>query len=49
MGVASWVDVNWLDLRPGKGVVKIWLHNGYEVQVDLGTGEVLQTGTGART
>jgi hypothetical protein len=23
-------------------VVKVWLHNGYEVQVDLGTGEVLQ-------
>jgi uncharacterized iron-regulated membrane protein len=42
MHVASWDDVNRMDLRPGRGVVKVWLHNGYEVQVDLGTGEVLQ-------
>ena len=28
---------------PGRGVVKAWLMNGYEVQVDLGTGRVLQT------
>lgn len=27
----------------GRGVVKAWLMNGYEVQVDLGTGRVLQT------
>jgi PepSY-associated TM region len=43
MSVTSWDDVNRLDVRPGKGVVKVWLHTGYEVQVDLGTGEVLQT------
>lgn len=43
MGVATWDDVNRLDVRPGRGVVKVWLHNGHEVQVDLGTGEVLQT------
>ncbi len=43
MRVSSWDDVNRLDVRPGKGVVKVWLHNGHEVQVDLGTGEVLQT------
>jgi hypothetical protein len=42
-GVESWDDVNRLDVRPGKGVVKVWLHNGYEVQVDLGAGDVLQT------
>ena len=42
MHVASWDDVNRLDVRPGRGVVKVWLNNGYEVQVDLGTGEVLQ-------
>ena len=24
-------------------MVKVWLHNGYEVQVDLGTGAILQT------
>jgi uncharacterized iron-regulated membrane protein len=43
MNVASWDDVNRLDVRPGRGVVKAWLMNGYEVQVDLGTGRVLQT------
>ena len=43
MNVSSWDDVNRLDVRPGRGVVKAWLHNGYEVQVDLGTGHVLHT------
>jgi uncharacterized iron-regulated membrane protein len=42
MHVQSWDDVNRLDLRPGRGMVKVWLHNGYEVQVDLGTGQILQ-------
>jgi uncharacterized iron-regulated membrane protein len=40
--VAGWDDVNRLDVRPGRGVVKVWLHSGWEVQVDLGTGAVLQ-------
>ena len=39
----SWDDVNRLDVRPGRGMVKVWLNNGWEVQVDLGTGRVLQT------
>ena len=43
MNVQTWDDVNRLDVRPGRGVVKAWLMNGYEVQVDLGTGRVLQT------
>jgi hypothetical protein len=43
MQVRSWDDVNRLDVRPGRGVVKAWLMNGYEVQVDLGSGRVLQT------
>jgi uncharacterized iron-regulated membrane protein len=43
MNVRSWDDVNRLDVRPGRGMVKVWLNNGWEVQVDLGTGAVLQT------
>jgi uncharacterized iron-regulated membrane protein len=43
MNVQSWDDVNRLDVRIGRGMVKVWLMNGYEVQVDLGTGRVLQT------
>lgn len=43
MQVASWDDVRRLDVRPARGLAKAWLHNGWEVQVDLGTGAVLQT------
>ena len=43
MGVTSWDDVNRLDVRPGRGMVRVWLNNGFEVQVDLGTGRILQT------
>lgn len=43
MNVRSWDDVNRLDVRPGRGLVKAWLQNGYEVQIDLGTGQVLHT------
>ena len=41
--VRGWDDVNRLDVRPGRGMVKVWLNNGWEIQVDLGTGRVLQT------
>ena len=43
LGVRGWDDVNRIDFRPGKGVAKVWLQSGTEVQVDLGTGTVLQT------
>jgi hypothetical protein len=43
LNVASWDDVNRIDVRPGKGVAKVWLKSGYEVQVDLGTGSVLHS------
>lgn len=43
LDVRGWEDLNRLDVRPGKGVVKVWLNSGHEVQVDLGTGRVLQT------
>ena len=43
LGVEGWEDVNRLDVRPGKGIVKVILKSGWEAQLDLGTGEVLQT------
>ena len=43
MNVQSWDDVNRMDVRIARGVAKVWLMNGYEVQVDTGTGVVLQT------
>lgn len=42
LGVTSWDDIDRLDVRPSKGLVKVRLENGWEVQVDLGTGAVLQ-------
>jgi uncharacterized iron-regulated membrane protein len=42
LAVQSWDDVNRMDVRPARGMVKVWLQNGYEVQVDLRTGAVLQ-------
>lgn len=43
MNVTGWDDVNRIDVRPSRGLAKVWLRNGWEVQVDLGTGKVLQT------
>lgn len=40
-GVQGWEDINRIDVRPGRGVAKVWLRNGHEVQVDLGTGAIL--------
>ncbi len=43
LGVEGWQDIDRLDVRPGKGVVKVLLKSHWEAQVDLGTGRVLQT------
>jgi hypothetical protein len=43
LGVSSWADVRRLDVRPDRGVVKVWLVSNWEAQVDLGTGRILQT------
>ncbi|HKB03315.1 MAG TPA: PepSY domain-containing protein [Gemmataceae bacterium] len=42
-GVESWADVDRLDVRPDRGLVKVQAKSGWEVQVDTGTGQVLQT------
>ena len=39
--VESWQDVKRLDVRPSKGVIKLQSRNGYEMQLDQQTGEVL--------
>jgi hypothetical protein len=41
LGVRGWDDINRIDLRPGRGVAKVWLNSGWEVQVDLGNGSIL--------
>ena len=43
LGVTDWDDVDRMDVRPGRGVVKVTTKSRWEAQVDLGTGDVLQT------
>ncbi|MFT4537992.1 MAG: putative iron-regulated membrane protein [Planctomycetota bacterium] len=40
--IGSWDDVDRLDVRPGKGVIKVRANNRWEVQLDGSTAEVLQ-------
>lgn len=40
--VRSWDDIDRLDVRPGKGMLKVRCRNRWEVQLDAKTGEVLQ-------
>ncbi|MBB6522653.1 PepSY-associated TM helix domain-containing protein [Pseudoteredinibacter isoporae] len=39
--VDSWGDIKRLDVRPDKGVIKLQARNGYEMQLDQQSGEVL--------
>ena len=41
-GVNSWKDINRLDVRPSKGMVKVRAGNDWEIQIDLKDGRVLQ-------
>lgn len=40
--VDSWQDIDRLDVRPDKGVVKIRARSRWEIQIDAATGEILQ-------
>ena len=42
LGIQDWRDVQRLDIRPSKGIAKAILDSGWEVQVDLENGQVLQ-------
>ncbi len=41
-GIESWDDIDRLDVRPGKGMLKVRGKNRWEVQIDTKTGEILQ-------
>jgi uncharacterized iron-regulated membrane protein len=41
-GITGWQDITRLDIRPGKGVVKVRAKNRWEIQIDTTNGEVLQ-------
>ena len=40
--ITSWDDIDRLDVRPGKGIVKVRANNHWEIQIDTETGEILQ-------
>jgi len=40
-GIAVWTDIKKIDYRPDKGIAKVISNTGWEVQVDMGTGEAL--------
>ena len=40
--IESWDDVDRLDVRPSKGMVKVRGKNRWEIQIDTHTGEILQ-------
>lgn len=40
--IDNWDDIDRLDVRPGKGIIKIRSNNLIEIQIDSHTGEVLQ-------
>jgi uncharacterized iron-regulated membrane protein len=41
-GIEEWKDIDRLDVRPNKGMVKVRAKNRWEIQIDTSTGEVLQ-------
>lgn len=42
VGIRSWDDVDRLDVRPGKGILKVISKSRWELQLDLASGNVLQ-------
>lgn len=40
--IRSWKDINRLDVRPNKGVIKVRSENQWEIQLDYATAEVLK-------
>lgn len=39
--ISSWDDIDRLDVRPSKGMLKVRSNNDVEIQIDSGSGEVL--------
>ena len=41
--ISDWSHIDRLDVRPGKGIVKVAAKNHWELQLDLASGELLQS------
>lgn len=40
--IQEWENINRIDVRPGRGILKVTAKNNWEIQIDTKTGEVLQ-------
>jgi hypothetical protein len=43
LAVTGWSEVERIDIRPKKSIAKVLLKTGYEVQINLADGRILQT------
>jgi len=41
-GIQEWTDIERIDIRPGHAIIKVQAKNHWEIQLDQGTGEILQ-------
>ncbi len=41
--IRSWDDISRLDVRPSRGMLKVFAKNHWEIQIDTETGAILQT------
>jgi uncharacterized iron-regulated membrane protein len=41
-GIETWADVDRIDVRPGKGMLKVRAESSWEIQIDANTGQILQ-------
>jgi hypothetical protein len=41
--IKTWDDINRLDVRPARGMLKVTAKNHWEIQIDTQTGAILQT------
>ena len=41
-GINGWEDIDRLDVRPSKGMLKVRAKNRWEIQIDAQSGEILQ-------
>lgn len=42
-GVEGWQDIDRVDMRPGKGMAKVLSNSRWELQLDIRTGDILQS------
>ena len=40
--IKGWSDISTIDIRPGRGMMKVKAKNGWEIQIDSASGSVLQ-------